>query len=625
MIGESTGLPAVRNAGAARLARVARARRIWVRLAAFAALLTAALVGAPALAFGPQLSVRFQPTDRVQLAIWVESADGTYMGTLALTHAVAKAGIGNRPGALQMNSGFRWPYGRREGVLPVWAHARVKSAPPFRRVIFQNRRSEGFASRTTDDQSRDDYYCLSFARDTTNRDALDAVSCASVFSSDKGRFIKDSDVGKGYAEPHEDASGDGYRSLSLTSLYPPRRDLSRCADASCFDHADVAQYNSHALSVMPELDAVTQATPQGHTPLTYRFSLPSTWPTTNDYVLFVEANTEGDYGAGLDDRSMPTPKTPADAWDVWSKEFGYAYRGQPSVVYRLPFRIDAPNDASVDAPLGCGALEGEDGDIHPLADRIVDDPATAPGSGADRLEQGIAPRLQLSVTRPNAELCANSQAAPAVQHLRVGRYPESTHAHTWATLTFETPDGARSIGAYEVMVRPEGGAWERAFTPDSAEELLPVALDMCRDLGDPTRNRCTAMKSGETLSVVIAGLQQSTHYEVQVTPVDDDCGSAGASASASFETPARVFSTVTPCFVATAAYGTPLAGEIAVLRGFRDRHLAASHVGRALIRAYYAVGPHLASAIAGRPSLRAAVRAGLKPVVALLTWWDGAR
>ena len=85
-----------------------------------------------------------------------------------------------------------------------------------RRVIFQDRDSEGFASRTSNDQSVDDYYCLSFQRDTTGREALDAVTCASVFSSDKGRFITEQDVQSGYAEPFETAPGVGsMRPLSL--------------------------------------------------------------------------------------------------------------------------------------------------------------------------------------------------------------------------------------------------------------------------------------------------------------------------------------------------------------------------------------------------------------------------
>ena len=94
------------------------------------------------------LDLEIVPTARSQIAVWVERDDGTFLDTLALTQATATRGIGNRPGAMQMNSGFRWPYGRREGVLPVWAHRRAAApgAALFPRVIFQDRSSEGFAS-----------------------------------------------------------------------------------------------------------------------------------------------------------------------------------------------------------------------------------------------------------------------------------------------------------------------------------------------------------------------------------------------------------------------------------------------------------------------------------------------
>src|SRR4051812_13952140 len=113
------------------------------------------------------LELQYTPTSRAQIAIWLEDGDGTFLSTVRLTEAVARRGIGNRPGASQMNSGFRWPYGRREGALPVWATRRAAApdAKQFHRVIFQDRKSEGLASRTADDFSVDNYYCLSFRQD----------------------------------------------------------------------------------------------------------------------------------------------------------------------------------------------------------------------------------------------------------------------------------------------------------------------------------------------------------------------------------------------------------------------------------------------------------------------------
>src|SRR5690606_3797370 len=110
-----------------------------------------------------------------------------FVTTLRLTDAVALRGIGNRTGASQMNSGYRWPYGRREGVLPVWAHRRASApgASLFRTVMFQGR-DEGRASGG--DSSVDNYFCLSFVKAASKQEALDAVSCASIFRSDKGRY-----------------------------------------------------------------------------------------------------------------------------------------------------------------------------------------------------------------------------------------------------------------------------------------------------------------------------------------------------------------------------------------------------------------------------------------------------
>jgi hypothetical protein len=63
---------------------------------------------------------RFAPSPRLTLALFIETDDGARFRTLALTNAVGRLGIGNRPGALELNSGYRWPYGRREGALPFW-------------------------------------------------------------------------------------------------------------------------------------------------------------------------------------------------------------------------------------------------------------------------------------------------------------------------------------------------------------------------------------------------------------------------------------------------------------------------------------------------------------------------
>jgi hypothetical protein len=69
------------------------------------------------------------------------------------------------------------------------------------------------------------------------------------------------------------------------------------------------------------------------------------------------------------------------------------------------------------------------------------------------------------------------------------------------------------------------------------------------------------------------------------------------------------------CFIATAAYGTPMAGEIQVLRDFRDRYLVTNPPGRLFVTVYYKLSPPVARFIADHDALRAGIRLGLTPVL----------
>lgn len=87
--------------------------------------------------------------------------------------------------------------------------------------------------------------------------------------------------------------------------------------------------------------------------------------------------------------------------------------------------------------------------------------------------------------------------------------------------------------------------------------------------------------------------------------VNDDC-----SITATFEA-------VGGCFIATAAYGTPMAEEIQILREFRYKYLLTNPLGQTLVDTYYRVSPAIAEFISAHPSLKPIVRAGLMPVVAM--------
>jgi len=71
------------------------------------------------------------------------------------------------------------------------------------------------------------------------------------------------------------------------------------------------------------------------------------------------------------------------------------------------------------------------------------------------------------------------------------------------------------------------------------------------------------------------------------------------------------------CFIATAAFGSPLTSELDSLRAFRDQYLMTNEAGEEFVDFYYSQSPDLASYISDKDSLRTAVRWLLTPIVYL--------
>lgn len=69
------------------------------------------------------------------------------------------------------------------------------------------------------------------------------------------------------------------------------------------------------------------------------------------------------------------------------------------------------------------------------------------------------------------------------------------------------------------------------------------------------------------------------------------------------------------CFIATAAFGSPMAEKVRVLRAFRDQYLMTNAAGRRFVQLYYRYSPAIAAQISKDDTLRAAVRAALEPIV----------
>jgi len=70
------------------------------------------------------------------------------------------------------------------------------------------------------------------------------------------------------------------------------------------------------------------------------------------------------------------------------------------------------------------------------------------------------------------------------------------------------------------------------------------------------------------------------------------------------------------CFIATAAYDSPVHPHVRILRDFRDKFLVPNKLGRVLVNLYYTYSPNAAELVTKNKALRIMVRINLLPLVA---------
>ena len=113
-------------------------------------------------------------------------------------------------------------------------------------------------------------------------------------------------------------------------------------------------------------------------------------------------------------------------------------------------------------------------------------------------------------------------------------------------------------------------------------------------------------------------LQIGTQYYWQVVYRDNRGVESLASALTSFTAapqPPPGAGGSSGCFIATVAFGSPLAGQVEILRQFRDRYLLTNNPGQKFVAWYYRNGPAVANYIQDKPLTKAAIRAALYPLI----------
>lgn len=139
--------------------------------------------------------------------------------------------------------------------------------------------------------------------------------------------------------------------------------------------------------------------------------------------------------------------------------------------------------------------------------------------------------------------------------------------------------------------------------------------------------------AGTVSSESIDGLSNDTRFCFKMGSQDTagnidyisslDCSSAGSINDATSNcrnvctVPSEVFGllTDTNCFIATAAYGSPLDGHVNRLREFKNEFLVPHYLGRKFVKLYYSVSPPIAQLVSGNEILKSFVRMVLWPVI----------
>jgi len=128
------------------------------------------------------------------------------------------------------------------------------------------------------------------------------------------------------------------------------------------------------------------------------------------------------------------------------------------------------------------------------------------------------------------------------------------------------------------------------------------------------------------------GLTPSTTYNYRVSAADAvpnysawtatpvSVNTLPAPASQAPATEASTVVDVGHCFIATAAYGSPMARDVRYLRAFRDQYLLTNKLGQWFVEQYYRLSPALADKLRAHDDWRAMVRFALSPLVALSKW-----
>jgi hypothetical protein len=340
---------------------------------------------------------------------------------------------------------------------------------------------------------------------------------------------------------------------------------------------------------MNPFDAISQATAKNNFPAQFSWPIPASLPA-GQYTLWLEVSKEFDHNTTYSVDERPAPMT------IPWKEYGDAYRGQPSVLYKVPFAIGATSSTGTTLDyLGYGDPDGLDGNVRAPDNTITTNIA---GSGANRLAIITEGSDSFRV-----RVVASPQTASVIPDA-VSELEAVTPGSRAATINFVSPledAGHGKVKGYDIRYR----AGEIPLTAETFDQnsIDPKVFIEIRE-------------AGTEHSFQLERLLPDTPYSVAIRPFDD-CKNTGPVRVLAFRTPERSSGEVDACFVATAAYGSALAADVDMLRHFRDALMRKTVLGELAVEVYYTFSPPVALVVGESELLRWTARAVLDPFV---TW-----
>ena len=531
------------------------------------------------------VAVDFKPVKNLQIAVWVEDTLGNYVATLYVSRLTGSFGLANRPGNHFLHTAVRFPYGRRDMVLPVWAHKRNKTygfvtmggAAGYNVSTCPNNIADG--SKACDDNtiafhagvsSTEPFYCSpSGGMITQNPQGVDVVTCASSFFGSKGAYLP-----------------------GQASYYPPRADL------TMFNGNDGP--DAHAFSSVNDLTAVSGATPQ----LEQLIDPPIRWRPFADgsYVVKVEMSLESDtnmfhnYTYCVDDQD-------GGSMCGGFNSYGHDFIGQPSVIYSVPITVGDSNDEETSSTYEGYAeydmTNGSTGKELPPDMTISDTPGTGAGRLLDVTDGGKTFRLRAR-SSPTCDPGGNPGDGGGTTGCSAPDAPTNlvlTPSGTSIDVSFASASSGVPTNRFDVRYR-DASIDDGSFTLANPSDMTPPPPG----------------QQGSTVTTSVSGLKPQTGYYIAVRAFSI-CDAPSPIAVAQVDTTTQKFVTLHGCFIATAAYGSPMAHELDALRAVRDQKLLTNPLGRLAVASYYAMSPPIARAIASDDRLRAGARALLGPIV----------